>query len=543
MPRKSAMRDNVNAVRSRLPHLSDLPREKIELALLYYELNIDETVEAFKRNGAIEALGGWTEMSNGRGNASSKRTNNNTRNRNNKPSTLSTNLSLQNPPSNGILRPSQRVSNLFQTFAEGGIPTINFNGSTSMSNTTACSPSSISSLSFTEQSDNNHDLTTTHNVIHEETIEQQNSTKSQLQNHMENHNDSNSSTTHNHESSTIINGQQTAIAKFANNKKLLTKSVKDLQRQTSTLTNVEILFNNEIDSSIKRIDEIFKQIHEIVKEREVELYLEIDKVKEQGLNIIHNRQKRGIELRQRIDRCDRLESLEIDNLRHDIKQFVTDRRYDLGEELTTSHRFEYDEKLIDALKNFGRVLPIQRTRLTSISSAFMETHAPTIEKSISDPTTEKVERSKINNRISSVSSSSNEAGYIKNQEEPLPQRITNNQQLKGEVINTSINDYVTGDYHQNFDSSQQNNGSFHYYDDTNNFQSVNRRRTQQQQQSQGNVQRSRPTFNYHNGINRRNGPKQINNGVDLPNNSKPTNTYRRPRPPPQPSQSIVPVQT
>ncbi|CAF3584390.1 unnamed protein product [Rotaria sp. Silwood1] len=68
MPRKSAMRDNVNAVRSRLPHLSDLPREKIELALLYYELNIDETVEAFKRNGAIEALGGWTEMSNGRGN-------------------------------------------------------------------------------------------------------------------------------------------------------------------------------------------------------------------------------------------------------------------------------------------------------------------------------------------------------------------------------------------------------------------------------------------------------------------------------------------
>ncbi|CAF5190999.1 unnamed protein product, partial [Rotaria sp. Silwood1] len=51
--------------------------------------------------------------------------------------------------------------------------------STSMSNTTACSPSSISSLSFTEQSDNNHDLTTTHNVIHEETIEQPNSTKSQ----------------------------------------------------------------------------------------------------------------------------------------------------------------------------------------------------------------------------------------------------------------------------------------------------------------------------------------------------------------------------
>jgi len=48
MPRKNAMRDNVSAVRSRLPHLSNLSREKIELALLYYESNVDQTVEAFK---------------------------------------------------------------------------------------------------------------------------------------------------------------------------------------------------------------------------------------------------------------------------------------------------------------------------------------------------------------------------------------------------------------------------------------------------------------------------------------------------------------
>ena len=45
MPRKNAMRDNVSAVRSRLPHLSNLSREKIELALLYYESNVDETVD------------------------------------------------------------------------------------------------------------------------------------------------------------------------------------------------------------------------------------------------------------------------------------------------------------------------------------------------------------------------------------------------------------------------------------------------------------------------------------------------------------------
>ena len=49
MPRKSAMRDTVSAVRSRLPHLSNLSRESIELALLYYESNIEETVKAFQR--------------------------------------------------------------------------------------------------------------------------------------------------------------------------------------------------------------------------------------------------------------------------------------------------------------------------------------------------------------------------------------------------------------------------------------------------------------------------------------------------------------
>jgi len=50
MPRKNALRDCVNAVRIRLPHLTNLTREQIELALLHYESNIDETVEAFNRS-------------------------------------------------------------------------------------------------------------------------------------------------------------------------------------------------------------------------------------------------------------------------------------------------------------------------------------------------------------------------------------------------------------------------------------------------------------------------------------------------------------
>ena len=141
---------------------------------------------------------------------------------------------------------------------------------------------------------------------------------------------------------------------------VLAKSIKDLQRQTSTLTNVEILFKNEIESSIKRISNTFKEIHELLKQREVELYLEIDRVKQQGLNIIHHRQQRAIELRQRLDRCVYLQPFEVDNLRIDIKQFISDRRYDLSEELTSSKRFQYDSILIESLKTFGHILTIDR---------------------------------------------------------------------------------------------------------------------------------------------------------------------------------------
>ncbi|CAF1378440.1 unnamed protein product [Adineta steineri] len=504
MPRKNTMRDNVNAVRSRLSHLSDLPREKIELALLYYESNVDETVKAFETNGANDALNGWTDMNNGRGHTSGKRMNNKT----NRPLTLNTTSS-----SNGILRPSQRVSNIFQTFAEGGTPTMTTNGIVSMSNTTpttttTCSPSSIVSTPFTEQSDSDLQSNSCLNLVstttkNDDTIEQQKPTKSQRRKSIKNRNSSTSSNVQTHESS---NNQQTTT--FTNNKKLLTKSAKDLQRQTSTLSNVELLFNNEIKSSLKRIDDVFKQIYEAIKDREVQLYLEMDKVKEQGLNVIHRRQQRAVELRQRMDRCDRLEPLELDNLRHDIKQFVTDRRYDLGEELTSLHRFEYDQSLVEALKNFGTIFKIERKHSVATSSPLSDA---TLEKFLANISDEKP-------------SPTNEF-LPTNDQQPLPQRIqkNNRKQSNDEVFHNPTNGNDTGDNY----SSSQTNEHLQYNDDD---QNVNRRRSQQ------NFPRSRPLFYHQNGYNRRNMPKQINTRSNMYNNSETNNTYHRP-------QSIVPVQT
>jgi hypothetical protein len=207
-------------------------------------------------------------------------------------------------------------------------------------------------------------------------------------------------------------------------------------------------------------------VREIIKEREVELYLEMDKVKEQGLSIIHRRQQRALELRQRVDSCDRLEPLEIDTLRTDIKHFVTDRRYDLGEELTSSHRFEYDQALIEALKNFGTVLRIDRkcdrARTLSTSSALVEengTSANTTDTNVSEKSVENLQAPLTNGRVSSSSSN----GLLSPaHQQPLPQRISNRQNLNG---NTA------GDHHQNSHIAPQTNGHHHYYEDANNYQS------------------------------------------------------------------------
>jgi hypothetical protein len=180
----------------------------------------------------------------------------------------------------------------------------------------------------------------------------------------------------------------------------------------------------------------------------------MDKAKEHGLNIIHRRQQRASELRQRIDRCDRLEPIEIDNLRTDIKQFVTDRRYDLGEELTSSHRFEYDQTLIEALKTFGTVLQIdrksERSRTLSTSSALVEKNSSAIITTTTTTTTENPSNGRI---------ISNEPSSINHQQQPLSQRKQN------------FNGNNAGDYYQNSHHSPQTNGFYQYYDDSYNYQS------------------------------------------------------------------------
>ncbi|CAF4467871.1 unnamed protein product [Didymodactylos carnosus] len=109
------MRDKVAQVRQQIS--SDFTREQIELALLHYESNVEDTIEAFKKNGAKDALSGWTEMNN-RSSTSSRRGGARTRNNNRlvaSPTISSSSTSSQ--ISHVPMRPSQLVLNVFNQFA------------------------------------------------------------------------------------------------------------------------------------------------------------------------------------------------------------------------------------------------------------------------------------------------------------------------------------------------------------------------------------------------------------------------------------------
>lgn len=54
--------------------------------------------------------------------------------------------STRKTPSNGLLRPSQRVSNLFQTFADTGVPTVVAQPAESQSESVRCSTSSENNI-------------------------------------------------------------------------------------------------------------------------------------------------------------------------------------------------------------------------------------------------------------------------------------------------------------------------------------------------------------------------------------------------------------
>ncbi|XP_036029097.1 SPATS2-like protein isoform X4 [Onychomys torridus] len=118
------------------------------------------------------------------------------------------------------------------------------------------------------------------------------------------------------------------------------KSVKDLQRCTVSLTRYRVMIKEEVDSSVKKIKAAFAELHNCIIDKEVSLMAEMDKVKEEAMEILTARQKKAEELKRLTDLASQMAEMQLAELRAEIKHFVSERKYD--EELGKAARFSCD---------------------------------------------------------------------------------------------------------------------------------------------------------------------------------------------------------
>ncbi|XP_042328043.1 SPATS2-like protein [Sceloporus undulatus] len=132
------------------------------------------------------------------------------------------------------------------------------------------------------------------------------------------------------------------------------KSVKDLQRCTVSLTRYRMMIKEEVDSSVKKIKAAFAELHSCIIDREVSLMAEVDKVKEDAMEILTARQKKAEELKRLTDLASQMAEMQLAELRAEIKHFVSERKYD--EELGRSARFSCDiEQLKTQILQCGEI--------------------------------------------------------------------------------------------------------------------------------------------------------------------------------------------
>ncbi|KAJ6665246.1 hypothetical protein lerEdw1_004295, partial [Lerista edwardsae] len=132
------------------------------------------------------------------------------------------------------------------------------------------------------------------------------------------------------------------------------KSVKDLQRCTVSLTRYRMMIKEEVDNSVKKIKAAFAELHSCIIDREVGLMAEVDKVKEEAMEILTARQKKAEELKRLTDLASQMAETQLAELRAEIKNFVSERKYD--EELGRAARFSCDiEQLKTQIQQCGEI--------------------------------------------------------------------------------------------------------------------------------------------------------------------------------------------
>ncbi|KAM3653898.1 spermatogenesis-associated serine-rich protein 2-like, partial [Ammospiza maritima maritima] len=134
----------------------------------------------------------------------------------------------------------------------------------------------------------------------------------------------------------------------------LERSLKDLQRCSVALARFRALLRDEVENSLRRVKGAFGDIHGCLMDREVALLAEMDKVKAEAMELLSLRQRRAEALRELTEAAPGMSEEQLQELRADIKHFVSERKFD--EELGRAGRFGCDlEALRGSIGAFGQV--------------------------------------------------------------------------------------------------------------------------------------------------------------------------------------------
>lgn len=136
------------------------------------------------------------------------------------------------------------------------------------------------------------------------------------------------------------------------------KCKKDLNRQTISLQRIHSQVEKGLDESSKKLKNSFNELRKSLDKRQEQLEQELAKSKEEALNILKSRQELAVELKRRVDRTPSLSETEWTELRSDVKQFVTERKYD--DDLGKTIWFQWSvETITEAIDGFGEVHPVK----------------------------------------------------------------------------------------------------------------------------------------------------------------------------------------
>ncbi|XP_055935572.1 spermatogenesis-associated serine-rich protein 2-like isoform X2 [Argiope bruennichi] len=134
------------------------------------------------------------------------------------------------------------------------------------------------------------------------------------------------------------------------------KCKKDLNRQTISLQRIYALVEKGFEEAAKKSKIQFSELQKLIEKRQKEIESEMDERKQEAFNLCKSRQDLAVELKRRIDRMPSLSEAEWTELRSDVKQFVTERKYD--DELGKTIWFQWED-ISQVISNFGEVPPVK----------------------------------------------------------------------------------------------------------------------------------------------------------------------------------------